>query len=195
MLDRRKFVQAMLRSRGQSIVISSLGNPTYDVASAGDTPANFYLWGAMGGAAAMGLGLAIGQPQRRIVVVVGDGEMIMGLTTLAAITATRPENLGLLVLDNQSFAETGAQTGLTAKGVDLCALARASGFTRVLESRQMSDVPDAAQVLFQSPGPVFVHAAISLGETERVLPERDGVVLSRRTRELFNRNFIHGPQQ
>ncbi len=190
MLNRREFTRELLKSREEAVIISSLGNPTYDVASAGDTPANFYLWGAMGGSAAMGLGLALSLSRagRRVVVVAGDGEMVMALTTLATITAEQPRNLGLLVLDNQSFAETGGQTGLTARGVNLCTLARAGGFAEVLGVTRMSETPQAAKTLFNSPGPVFVRAVIAPGEIERVLPERDGVVLSRRTKEFLNGN-------
>ena len=79
LLNRRAATARILRDRGDALVVTGLGNSTFDVAAAGDTPLNFYLWGAMGGAAMVGLGLALAQPERRVLVFMGDGEMMMGL--------------------------------------------------------------------------------------------------------------------
>jgi thiamine pyrophosphate-dependent acetolactate synthase large subunit-like protein len=185
MLDRREFVAALLGRRGNAVVVSSLGNPSWDVAAAGDSEANFYLWGAMGGAAAMGLGLALARPDRRVAVIAGDGEMLMGLTNLATIAAERPANLGVLVLDNGTFAETGSQPGLTSRGVSLAALASAAGFSPVLDIGRMDEMDAAAMALFEAPGPSFVRARIEPGEQDRVLPERNGEWLARRTRKYL----------
>ncbi|WP_436784627.1 thiamine pyrophosphate-dependent enzyme, partial [Streptomyces sp. URMC 126] len=91
----------LLRDRGDLLVVTGLGSPTYDVAAAGDHPRNFYLWGAMGGAAMVGLGLALAQPTTPVLVVTGDGEMLMGLGGLATIAAKNPPNLSVAVLDNE----------------------------------------------------------------------------------------------
>ena len=108
-LDRRAATARLLRDRGDALVVTGLGNPTYDVAAAGDTPLNFYFWAAMGGAAMAGLGLALAQPRRRVLVVTGDGEMLMGLGSLATIGAEQAWNLGIVVLDNEHYGETGMQ--------------------------------------------------------------------------------------
>src|SRR5262245_61481853 len=124
-LDRRQAVAALLEARGDALVVSGLGSTTYDVHAAGDHPANFYLWGAMGGAAMIGLGLALAQPARRVLVITGDGEQLMGLGALATIgSAAKPANLGIAVIDNGSYAETGMQRSHTGYGADLCAVAR-----------------------------------------------------------------------
>src|SRR6188768_275489 len=127
-IDRRAAVVRLLESRGDGLVVSGLGSPTFDVFAAGDSPLNFYLWGAMGGAAMVGLGLALAQPARRVLAVTGDGEMLMGLGSLATIGARRPANLAIVVLDNQSYGETGMQPSHTARGVDLAGIALAANF-------------------------------------------------------------------
>jgi thiamine pyrophosphate-dependent acetolactate synthase large subunit-like protein len=121
MLDRRHAVARLLRDRGDALIVSGLGSPTYDVAAAGDDPRNFYLWGAMGGACMIGLGLALAKPERRVLVITGDGEMLMGLGSLATIGVKRPANLGIVVLDNGLHGETGLQPSHTAHATDLAA--------------------------------------------------------------------------
>src|SRR5215813_13845211 len=123
MLDRRELVKRLLVERGDLLVVPGLGTPTYDVAAAGDHPLNFYLWGAMGGAAMIGLGLALAQPERRVLVLTGDGEALMGLGSLATIGVKQPGNLVIIVLDNQHYGETGMQPSHTRAGIDLVAVA------------------------------------------------------------------------
>src|SRR5215204_852612 len=118
-LDRRAAVRELLRDRGDLIVIAGLGSPAYDVAACGDTALDFPLWGGMGGAAMVGLGVALGQPGRNVLVVTGDGEMLMGLGSLATIGAQRPSNFTIVVLDNEMYGETGRQQTHTGLGVDL----------------------------------------------------------------------------
>ena len=126
-IDRRVFVSDLLRHCSEALVITGLGSPTYDVYAAGDRPQNFYLWGAMGGAATMGLGLALAQPNRSVLVITGDGEQLMGLGALATIGAQRPSNLSVVVLDNGHFGETGMQRSHTSLGTDLVAVAKGFG--------------------------------------------------------------------
>src|ERR1700691_3973794 len=123
MLDRRDLVRQLLVDRGDLLVVSGLGSATYDVAAAGDHPLNFYLWGAMGGAAMIGLGLALARPQKRVAVLTGDGDMLMGLGSLATIGVKQPNNLAVVVLNNAHYGETGMQPSHTSAGVDLTAVA------------------------------------------------------------------------
>src|SRR6266852_9960713 len=118
------------------LLVTGRGSTTYDAAAIGDDPRNFYLWGAMGAAAMIGLGLALARPERRVLVVTGDGEMLMGLGSLATIGVQRPANLTLVVIDNQRYGETGMQATHTASGVDLAAVAKACGFR---DSRKISN--------------------------------------------------------
>ena len=92
-LDRREAVSSLLEHRANLLIVSGLGSPTYDVHAAGDCDQNFYLWGAMGGAAMMGLGLAIARPEKSVLVITGDGEQLMGIGGLATIGVQKPKNL------------------------------------------------------------------------------------------------------
>lgn len=182
-LDRRAAVQALLHKRRDMLVVSGLGSPSYDVFAAGDHDGNFYLWGAMGGAMLVGLGLALAQTARPVVVITGDGEALMGLGGLATIGARRPANLSVVVLDNGRYGETGMQLSHTALGVDLCGIARAAGFAVVTEAADLDAIeairPGLSMV---EGGPRFVAVRIAPSEVPRALPMRDGVALKLRLR-------------
>jgi thiamine pyrophosphate-dependent acetolactate synthase large subunit-like protein len=100
-LRRRAVVKELLAQRGDTLVVAGLGAPAWDVTAAGDEPLNFPLWGAMGGAVPIGLGLALAQESRCVLVITGDGEMLMGLGSLATVAIQRPPNLAIVVLDNE----------------------------------------------------------------------------------------------
>jgi len=182
-LDRRAAVRALLDGRGAALVVCGLGSPGYDVFAAGDHDGNFYLWGAMGGAVLVGLGLALAQPTRPVLVVTGDGEMLMGLGGLATVGARRPANLGIAVLDNGRYGETGMQESHTALGVDLCGVARAAGFAAVAEASDLDGIA-ALRPGFSSieGGPRFAVLRIAPEEVPRALPMRDGAALKLRMR-------------
>jgi thiamine pyrophosphate-dependent acetolactate synthase large subunit-like protein len=115
-LDRRAVAAEILKDRGDALVVTGLGAPTWDTAAAGDHALNFYTWGGMGGAAMIGLGLALAQPKRRVIIITGDGEMLMGLGSLATIGVQQPRNLALIVMDNEHYGETGMQETHTRHG-------------------------------------------------------------------------------
>ncbi|MGA9009388.1 MAG: thiamine pyrophosphate-dependent enzyme [Xanthobacteraceae bacterium] len=123
MLDRREFVRVLFADRGDLLVVTGLGSATYDAASAGDHPLNFYLWGAMGGTVMIGLGLALARPDRPVALITGDGDCLMGLGSLATIGVKQPKNLGIVVLDNAHYGETGMQASATHSGIDPVAVA------------------------------------------------------------------------
>jgi thiamine pyrophosphate-dependent acetolactate synthase large subunit-like protein len=184
-LERRAVTARLLRDRGEALVVAGLGGPAYDVAAAGDTPLNFYLWGAMGGAAMLGLGLARAQPRRRVVVITGDGEMLMGLGSLATIGADAPGNLALVVLDNEHYGETGMQLAHTGRGVDLAGMARAAGFADAATIRTDAELEALARRLFTAPGPLFATVKVSAETPAMLLPPRDGAYLRSRFREAL----------
>jgi thiamine pyrophosphate-dependent acetolactate synthase large subunit-like protein len=180
MLERRDFVKQLLVDRGDLLIISGLGSATYDVAAAGDHPLNFYLWGAMGGTAMIGLGLALARPDRRVAVLTGDGDMLMGIGSLATIGVKQPNNLSIVVLDNAHYGETGMQASATQSGIDLVATALACRFR---QARAVSRIDEAAGVrtlLHSGNGPILISAHISAEDTPRVLPLRDGHAIKQR---------------
>jgi thiamine pyrophosphate-dependent acetolactate synthase large subunit-like protein len=183
-LDRRAAVASLLTDRGGLLVVSGLGSPTYDVFAAGDHDANFYLWGAMGGAALIGLGLALAQPARPVAVVTGDGEQLMGVGGLLTIAVKRPGNLTIVVLDNGHFGETGMQMSHSGHGVDLGAIASSAGFETVATVTTPGEVVAARGMLQRmTGGPRLLRVRIAPGETPRALPARDGVYLKTRFRQ------------
>lgn len=179
MLHRREFVKQLLVDRGNLLVICGLGSPTFDVAAAGDDAPNFYLWGAMGSASMVGLGLALARPDRRVAVFTGDGEMLMGLGSLATIGVKQPSNLAIVVLDNQHYGETGMQPSHTRSGISLVEVALGCRFKQAKTIENADDIPLAREMLFSQPGPLLIQARVAAEELERVLPERDGVILMR----------------
>ncbi|MBI3048380.1 MAG: aldehyde dehydrogenase [Acidobacteria bacterium] len=189
MLDRRDAVAAILRRRGRALVVTGLGSPTWDVAAVADSPHNFYLWGAMGGAAVVGLGLALAQPSRRVLVLTGDGELLMGLGSLATIGAERPPNLSVVVLDNERYGETGMQASHTARGVDLAAMARAAGFPAASTAATAEELDAALPALYGGAGPVLLVVKVLATQPPVRVPLRDGTHIKNRFREA-----LLGPQ-
>ena len=179
-LDRRQAVATLLRDPGDLLVVAGLGAPNWDATAAGDRPLNFCLWGAMGGAAMIGLGLALAQPARRVLVLTGDGEMLMGLGALATIAVQAPPNLAVAVLDNGRYGETGAQRSHTAHGVDLAAVAQGCGWRAVCTVTQTGELEDLRARLRQEA--LFAVVRIAPEEAPRVMPPRDGALLHHRFR-------------
>lgn len=181
-LDRRAAIQVLLAERGDLLVVTGLGSTTYDAASVADDERNFYLWGAMGGAAMVGLGLAIARPDRPVLVVTGDGDTLMGLGALATIGVQSPPNLAIAVFDNGSYAETGMQPSHTDSAVDLVGVARSCGIGMVLDIADEAALADFAKRVQLRERTLFARVAIHADEPPRVLPPRDGVLLKNRFR-------------
>jgi thiamine pyrophosphate-dependent acetolactate synthase large subunit-like protein len=181
-LDRREAVTALLEDRGDLLVVTGLGSPTYDVHAAGDHDGNYYLWGAMGGAALIGLGLAQARPERTVLVITGDGEQLMGLGGLATIGIARAKNLVVAVLDNGHFAETGMQRSHTGLGLDIAEVARSCG----LAAETIHDVAGVetlrASLGRAGDGPRLAVLKVKAENLPRSLPSRDAVYIKNRFR-------------
>lgn len=182
-LDRREVVAALLRERSDAVVVSGLGAATYDVAGVGDHDRNFYLWGAMGGAAMIGLGLAIAQPDTPVIVVTGDGEMLMGLGSFATVALQSPANLSLVILDNGLYGETGSQQTHSAFDADLAEVASACGIADTRQVTDMAEVESLGQRLHDfGEGPCVAVVKIAAGNKPKVMALRDGAVNKGRLR-------------
>jgi thiamine pyrophosphate-dependent acetolactate synthase large subunit-like protein len=184
-LDRRAAIHTLLEQRGDLLLVTGLGSTSWDAASVGDDPRNFYLWGAMGAAAMIGLGLALAQPDRHVLVVTGDGEMLMGLGALATIGVQRPPNLVIAVFDNGHYGETGMQPSHTETTVELIGVARACGIKETFEISDELGLHDFAGRVHKSSTTLFARVAIRADEPPRVLPPRDGVYLKTRFRRTI----------
>lgn len=181
-LHRRDVVAALLEDRGDLLVVAGLGAPAWDCAAAGDHPLTFSLWGGMGLAAMTGLGLACARPERRVLVITGDGEMLMGLGALATVAVQAPGNLSIVVLDNERYGETGMQPTHTAYGVNLAAVARGCGFPAAHEITTADGIAGLCDAIHHGDGPLFAAVKVQAESPPLVLPPRDGAFLKDRFR-------------
>lgn len=183
-LDRRPVIADILARRRGALVVTGLGSPSYDAHAAGDNDDYYYLWGAMGAAALVGLGLAQAQPERPVLVVTGDGEQLMGVGGLVTIAVAKPKNLTILVVDNGHFGETGMQLSHTGHGVELADIAKAAGFpdTGVLSTW---DQVRAWDVTGTGEGPRLYSVKVVAEDLPRSLPSRDAVFIKNRLRRAL----------
>jgi thiamine pyrophosphate-dependent acetolactate synthase large subunit-like protein len=183
MLERRAAIATLMANRPKDMfVVPGLGSTTYDMASLGEKDSDFYLWGAMGGAAMIGLGLALAKPNLKVAVVTGDGEMLMGLGSLATIGVQKPKNLTVVVIDNERYGETGMQVTHTASGVNLAAVAKACGFKT---SRVVTKNISLRDTIHRTAGPHFLQIKVVAEKLPLVLPPQDGVQLKDRFRRAL----------
>jgi len=184
-MPRREVVASLLADREGLLVVAGLGAPAWDCTAAGDHPLTFPLWGGMGLAAMTGLGLALARPDRAVLVVTGDGEMLMGLGSLATIGVQAPPNLTIVVLDNERYGETGMQPTHTAHGVDLAAAARACGIQAASTVRDAAALAQLRVALRRGDGPRFAVVKVSVERLPLVVPPSDGGLLKTRFREAL----------
>ncbi len=182
-MDRRQAVAKLLDARDGALVVTGLGSPSYDVHAAGDRDDNYYLWGAMGSAALVGLGIAQAQPDKRVMVITGDGEQLMAFGSHATIGVAQPKNLDIIVLDNEHFGETGMQPSHTGSGIDHAACAAACGFADTGVLRAPDEVDGLCQKLRQKgAGPRLFVLKVTAKNLPRSLPPRDAVFIKNRFR-------------
>ncbi len=181
-LDRRNVVTQLLADRGELLVVAGLGASAWDITAAGDDALNFPLWGGMGSAAMIGLGLAMAQPERRVLVITGDGEMLMGLGSFATIAVQAPKNLAIVVLDNERYGETGMQKTHTAFGTNLAGMAAAAGIATTATLRSDADLQAALPVIRSADGPILHVIKIKADTLPKVVPPKDGAYLRDRFR-------------
>ncbi|MGG5807790.1 thiamine pyrophosphate-dependent enzyme [Falsiroseomonas sp. CW058] len=181
-LDRRAVVADLLKDRGDLLVVSGLGSPSYDVMAAGDHDLNYYLWAAMGSAMTVGLGLATAQPGRPVLVLTGDGEALMGFGALATVALRRPPNLSIVILDNGHFGETGMQASHAGQGIEFTRVAEACGFPVVDLVTERQGVEPLRRRIHAKAGLNLAVAKIAAVNLPRALPPRDGVFVKNRFR-------------
>ena len=181
-LDRREAISAILAAREDTLIVTGLGSTTYDAGTA-DHLNTFYLWGAMGAAVMTGLGLALAQPERRVLVLTGDGEALMGFGAFATTGTQKPDNLAIVVVDNEHYSETGMQPTHTRRGVDLAGVARACGYAEALTVTDLPALEAVLPTIYGAPGPVFVDVKVSTQRYPMSIKLRDGTHIKNRFRE------------
>ncbi|WP_322063265.1 thiamine pyrophosphate-dependent enzyme [Paraburkholderia sp. J63] len=189
LIERRPFVAKLLAGVPEALVVTGLGSPSYDVFAAGDRDENFYLWGAMGGSVALGLGLALAQPEKSVVVVTGDGESLMGIGALGTVAVKQPKNLTIVVLDNGHYGETGMQRSHSSLGTQLVAVSKGFGIADSFEVHNAGDVGQIVERINARKGTALAQVHIRADEPPRALPPRDGVFVKNR----FRANLGFGP--
>jgi len=160
-------------------IVASLGHPAYDLFATGDRDTYFYTWGSMGLASSIGLGLAMAQPARRIVVLDGDGSLLMNLGSLATIGWVRPANLVVVVVDNRLYGTTGGQESATAHGADLDAAARAMGIAHTVTVTTPAELETAVVRVRAEQGPWVVVVKVD-ESVPAVKPPQDCVFIKQR---------------
>ena len=189
-LDRRAVTAKLLEDRGDLLVVTGLGSPSYDAMAAGDHDLNYYLWAAMGSAATVGFGLAMTQREKPVLVLTGDGEMLMGLGALASIGQKLPPNLTIAVLDNGHYGETGMQTSHTGRDIELARFAEAANFPWTRVVTDMDGVSDLRTRMQSRSGTSFAAIKIAAENLPRALPPRVGVHVKNRFRAALGLSTI-----
>ena len=175
-LDATKYLVSRLRDE---LVVASLGNAKYDLFLAEDRALNFYLWNAMGMASSMGLGLAMAQPKRRVIVLDGDGALLMNLGSLATEAVRKPANLIHIVWDNRQYQLTGGQPTHTAFGTDLARIAEGAGIGKVERVETNEAFQRAFDKTMEGPGPWFILALVG-PETSPARPPKSPTFIKHR---------------
>lgn len=168
-MDRREAVPALIGEHKDFLIVSGLAGTSRDMASlTGDATNLFTMAGAMGAASAMGLGLALAQPDRRVLVITGDGELLMNVGTLATIAVLNPSNLSIVCVDNGHYGETGYQKSHTSRGVDLERIAIGAGFKMTCTIESEDQLTDGTAMLRKTNGTCFVLLRVSIKEPPAV---------------------------
>ena len=156
-LDRVEAVPVLIGRHEDFLLVTGLAGTSRDVAALADDGAHIYtMAGAMGGATMMGLGLALARPDKRVLVVTGDGELLMNVGSLATIAVLNPPNLSILCVDNGHYGETGYQRSHTSLGVDLEKIAVGSGIRRSLTVEREAEIAEGARLIREGNGTAFV---------------------------------------
>ena len=184
-LNRRLVISELLKERKNSLVVNGLGGTCWDVASLGDNDLNFYVWGGMGNACMIGLGLALSQPDKKVIVITGDGEMLMGIGSLATIALKQPKNLSIVVFDNELYGETGNQKTHTAYCTNLSKIAIGSGIINSSIILTQEDLLSLSLEIHQIKNLSFSVIKIAQDQEEIVLPIREGAFIKSRFRRAL----------
>jgi thiamine pyrophosphate-dependent acetolactate synthase large subunit-like protein len=180
LMERLDLTQRLIRLLGHDeAIVAGIGNTSFDLFGAGHRPQNFYMLGSMGMAVPIGLGLALAQPEREIVVLEGDGSLLMNLGALSTVGMVAPPNLTIVVWDNGAYQMTGNQATACAETTDLVGVARAAGIAASDWARDEPHFTELVASALAQPGPAFIGARVR-SQPSRSHPEFDPVILKYR---------------
>jgi thiamine pyrophosphate-dependent acetolactate synthase large subunit-like protein len=156
-IDRRTLLLQLFPNFDEWLFVSGLAGASKDAAALTNDGSNLYtMAGAMGAAVATGLGMAMSAPDRKVAVINGDGEMLMGIGSLVTVAAAQPKNLTIVCEDNAMHGETGKQTGHTSVSANLETIAQGAGISSTLTISEPSQIADAIAFMEEMPGPRFI---------------------------------------
>jgi thiamine pyrophosphate-dependent acetolactate synthase large subunit-like protein len=156
-LDRRTAVPALIGRHEDFLIVVGLAGTSKDIAALTSDGDHIYsMAGAMGAACAMGLGLALARPDKRVLVVTGDGELLMNVGTLATIAVLNPANLSIVCVDNGHYGETGYQKSHTSLGVDLEKIAAGAGIKLTRTIEDAGDLATGSRLIREANATAFV---------------------------------------
>ena len=184
-LNRRHVISELLKERENSLVVNGLGGTCWDLASLGDNDFNFYVWGGMGNACMIGLGLALSQPEKKVIVITGDGEMLMGIGSLATIALKQPKNLSIVIFDNELYGETGNQKTHTAYSANLSQIAIGAGIKSSSIISSQEELLLLSSEIHKNNNLTFSQIKINQEQDEIVLPIREGAYIKSRFRKAL----------
>ena len=187
MIERRSFIQKLLSNRKDNLrVVSGIGTSTWDLMSAGDNKRNFGFIGAMGQAVPFAIGLSIAQPELKIVIFTGDGDMLMSLGTMATLANHPSQNLTVIIMDNESYVETGSQPTATAGKTDLELIAKGAGIENAYTIKKQTEDYKVLNTIYEEDGPSLVVVKCKAQATPLVFPYSfDGSVSMNRFKETM----------
>jgi thiamine pyrophosphate-dependent acetolactate synthase large subunit-like protein len=186
-LDRCQAVPALIGRHEDFLIIAGLAGTAKDVAAlTNDGAHGFAMAGVMGAAAMMGLGLALAQPARRVLVVTGDGELLMNVGALATISVIDPPNLSILCVDNGHYGETGYQKSHTSLGVDLEKMAVGAGIKRTCTVAEEAQIAEGARLIREGNGTAFVVLRVKPTDPPRFKRNLDPALTRLRFRQALS---------
>ena len=166
LLDRNEAVPRLVGRHEDFLIVAGLAGTARDLTFLSrDAPHVFALAGAMGAATSMGLGLALARPERRVLVVTGDGELLMNVGTLATVGVMNPPNLAIVCVDNGRYGETGWQKSHTSLGVDLEQMALGAGIRTTRLITRPEEIPEASRLIREGNGTSFVLMRVRPNES------------------------------
>ncbi len=161
-MKRKQVIQAIMQELDRELVVCNLGHPCQELYMIKDRPQNFYMMGSMGMALPIGLGLAVSQPEKKVIVLDGDGSILMNLGCLTTLARVQPENLLLVILDNRAYGSTGYQPTATAFGAQLEDIARACG-NPLIAAVPPEKAADSVRAFLKAGNPRILHLKLEKG--------------------------------